>query len=182
MSALADFKTAFKEAGGLVQGAVAAGGILPVASLFTGFGPPWPGKATVLLAIIAELLAAALVFDRYRSRRGAKRALKVAGVLVVVTLIAYAVIHSALTFVMPGGDREVQGFVVRQDVAPLITGDYDTNDALRDSSWHPEDVWEVWSITVVRLSLLLFWLAFFASVASFLILFVIRSAARKTAG
>jgi hypothetical protein len=179
-SRLDEFRSASAQAGTLVKAALVGGIAAPLLDFVLDFGPPWPGRAVAILTSIGELLVASLVFDRYRTASAARKksAMTAMVTMIAISLIGYIALTSENVHVHPrSGERIVGGFEVRGDVQPLIGPGYSVYDALRDAGHDPTSVWTSRSITATRLSLLVLWFMFFLNLASYLMLFVLRSSA-----
>jgi hypothetical protein len=70
-------------------------------------------------------------------------------------------------------DRIVHGFIVRDEIRPLISPTYTTADALRDAEFDSFRVWTAVSIVIVHVVLVMSWLLVFVGSACFVTLFII---------
>jgi hypothetical protein len=108
------------------------------------------------------------------SRKKVSRRLIGLLVLLVMAVGAYLYLNSSFTFSSPvNGEKYIEGFKVRPDVAPLITSDYTTDDALKNSEYRPEEVWTSSSITGMRLGVLFLWLLSFVCLSAAISSFVL---------
>ena len=139
-------------------------------------GPPWPGSSAVLTSL-TQFITLILVFEF-----GQKRRKKVAGLLTqmaiitVVLFAAYLFTVDRYTFTSPINDqRYVKGYELRPDVAKLLRNDFTEDDALQGSEYNPSAIWTPTSISIMKVTLLLLWLAFFAGLASIVGTFIVHN-------
>jgi hypothetical protein len=174
---LDEFRAALLDYKSISSWALGGSVAVPLADYVMHLGPPWPWAGGVpVITSVAQLLTLICVFHFWSrsSRKGVGRRMVGLIILLVVFFGAYLYLNSSFTFSSPvDSEKHVKGFKVRPDVAPLITSNYTTNDALKEAEYHPEEVWTSSSITATRLLLLFFWLSSFIFLSSTISVFVL---------
>lgn len=179
---LEEFKrvaTDFTDLGALgLKLAVAA----PFIDLAVKLGPP-PVSTVSALTCISEFIALLWAFQFWSplDPPAQNRRMKIAFICFCVGLIASIAMIELFT-VSPGAGREriVEGFVLQPSVKPLIGPVLSSRDALRAAQYDASEVWVQSSIAAVHLSLIALWCLTFASLASYISLFVIMQRARQS--
>lgn len=150
---------------------------VPLVDYVVHLGPPWPSASGVpIITSVVELLTLICVFHFWSrsNRKAVGRRMVGLIVLLCVFFAGYLYLNSSFTFSSPvNGEKYVKGCELRPDVAPIITPDYSSNDALRDAEYKPEEVWTSSSITTMRLSVLCLWLCSFVSLSAAISSFVL---------
>ena len=154
------------------------GGVaVPLVDYLIQLGPPWPLAGGVpIITSIAELLTLMVVFHLWTRSTRKTVGRRLAFLIIALTIFfgAYLYLNSAKTYSSPVDDeKHVKGFTVRADVAPVITADYTTDDALRGNEYQANRVWTESSITAARLALLTLWLLNFIALSATIGLFVL---------
>lgn len=137
--------------------------IVPLFAMLGGVDPPWPagsGYMSILLVIAGILGGRQLLAQRSekdRSRQTATTSTAAAG------LVLYLVLYSLFVETIPHSDvRVTKGFVCTAD-ALLVYGKTCPSlprDALRDAEWETMALWTGWSVTIIRIALVMTWSAF----------------------
>jgi hypothetical protein len=163
----------FRELGSLaVKGIVA----LPLLNVWLKFGPP-PAAAMAVCTSALQFLALMWTFHFWHSapQKNLDRRMRVCAVLFAVGLLASGVLLEDFTL-RPGPNRErvVKGYVLRNDVQPLIGPNFDTTTALQAAGYDPEQVWTASSITTIHVLLAVSWMIAFVSIAMFISGFLLQ--------
>jgi|GEM_PF-1984444 len=166
----------------LAKAAVAA----PLVDIVLGIGPPWPSKVAVpILTCLAEVMVMMYGFQFWSglSRPRLGRRLRVAFVLIVLTLLLYITFFSFFVYDAPSGaDREVKGLFYQGDVQVVINrGDIREADVIKAGEYDPLRIWVPWSVYVMRVIVLCIWLLFFTCLASGIASFVLLERQRQAA-
>ncbi|WP_147149440.1 hypothetical protein [Reyranella soli] len=150
----------------------------PFIAKFLGVAPPWPAALPFITAAFM-LVAIVLVYQIYKrsSRKTVNKVLIRFSVLLVAAFFLYLAIYSEFTFdvPLPNGSSvvRIKGFVCN-DVALTVhekSCPWLGERELSGAEWTPENLWRSWSITVVRLMLVLTWLTTFMSLSAVLACF-----------
>ena len=173
-SGLSEFKhvlTDFRQLGSLaLKGVVAA----PWADFWLKLGPP-PVKTVAVLTSLLEFITVIWVFQYWYSlgERQLKIRMKVAAGLFCAGIISSLTLMGLFT-VYPGGGRErvVEGWIIREDVKPLLNSSRTPEQVLMESEYDPDRVWTKESVVVVRMLITTLWLATFACLAIYLTVFI----------
>jgi hypothetical protein len=180
-TALKEFKEVlldFRQLASLaLKGAVAA----PLVDLWLRIGPV-PTKPVAVLASLVEFLAVVWVFQFWQNAAERKLHMRMKGALVVFGLgMVLSLVLLWLFTVSPGQgrDRVVEGFSVRSDVKQLISDSYPPEQALRESQYDPEKIWTKGSVVMMQTSIIVIWMITFASVATYLTIFIILQRRRS---
>ncbi len=139
---------------------------VPLLATLSTIEPPWPAGIGYLSAAI--VLAASFVapLSSLRTSPTHRWSLMVAtGTLTLAGLLAYLLLYSLYVESIPRSNiRLVKGFVcttdallVHKDACPDLP-----RDALRDAEWEATVLWTRSSVAMVRISLVVAWLAFVA--------------------
>jgi hypothetical protein len=154
----------------------------PFIDLALKFGPP-PAATVSALTCVAELLALLWSFQFWYAldRPAQNRRMRIALLCFCVGLIASIAMIEMLT-VSPafGRERIVEGLVLQPSVKPLIGPSFSAQDALRAAQYDASEVWLQPSIIAVHVCLVSLWCITFASLASYIALFVIMQRTRQT--
>jgi hypothetical protein len=154
----------------------------PFIDLAVKFGPP-PAPTVSALTCLSELLALLWSFQFWYAlnRPAQNRRMRIALVCFCVGLVASIAIIEMYT-VSPGSGREriVEGFILQPSVKPLIGPAFSTQDALRAAQYDASEVWLQPSITAVHVCLVVLWCVTFASLASYIALFVIMQRTQQS--
>lgn len=155
----------------IIGGAVA----VPLVDVVLQIGPPWPtGIGLVTSALELIVIICAFHFWHRISYRRATRVMLITLACLIVFFGAYLYFSNAYVFSSPSdGQRYVKGFVLREDIVPLIRKDYTAADALAGAQYRPDEVWTSSSITLMQLNLLLLWAISFTALSLFIATFVI---------
>jgi hypothetical protein len=156
---------------------------VPIAIGFTSFYPPWP-PAIVQLTALLQVVALVLTYHTFRqaSAKVLNRLLATSAAVLCIGSLLYLVGLSQFTFTEPLSKlRFVKGFIctsdaftVYHDMCPWL-GD----DQLRQAEWEAPRLWTLWSVTVVRVALVLLWLVSFVALSTLLGSFVVHQSAVK---
>jgi hypothetical protein len=169
----------FRELSALaIKGSVA----VPLLNLWLRFGPP-PTAAMALLTSGMQFLAVMWVFHFWHdtTQKKLNRRMKFCAGFFCAGLLVSAVLLEHFT-IRPNANREcvIEGYVVRNDVKPLLGPNYTPIDALREAEYDPSQVWTDKSITAVHTLLIVSWMMTFISVAMFISIFVILQGRRRS--
>jgi hypothetical protein len=154
-----------------LKGAVAA----PLTDLWLRLGP-LPTKPVAVLSSFVEFLVVIWVFQFLRSSKPQRLKLGMnVSILVFMAGICASLIMLSMFTVSPGKDRErvLEGFILREDVKPVITNSFTPEDALRASQYDAEKVWTKQSIVAIQACIILCWVAAFSATAWYLTTFII---------
>jgi hypothetical protein len=183
-SGLEEFKEVVSDFRNLGAFAINSTVIAPLATPLFPLYPSWPAGISILTTL-SELLVLICIFHFwfYLNRKRLNRRMLAALVLLCISLVVYLALYDLFTFKRPANkERDVKGFVLRSDVAPLIGDQFTAEDALMEAEYKPKEVWAAWSITTMRILLLAFWLLFFVSLSTFVGLFVMYQRRRTIKG
>jgi hypothetical protein len=176
-SAYDDFLDILKKFRGLSTIGLGTSVTVPFVAYMSGIQPPWP-PGVVLVTALLELIALILVFQFLRNapRRLVNRVIGFATAALLAFSTLYLSLFSFFTYAIPtSSTRSVKGFVCRSDLlksyaeaCPFLNTDY-----LRNAAYSAEAFWQSWSIDLMKLCLVLSWLAAFlalsVAVASFIV-------------
>lgn len=142
--------------------------LAPLALLWGGAVPPWPG-GVALLTCLANL-GLALALGRLRSQHvdsWSPRTAWAAGAVAVLAALLFLVLLSRFTFTIPStGEVGVKGLTCTAEarlVYPLTCPDDDL-EALRSAEYESTRIWQPWSVDLVRVGLLAGWTLGWAAV------------------
>jgi len=174
---LQEFRDALIDYKSLSSWAMGGGIAVPLVDYLIRLGPPWPLDGGVpIITSVAELLTLMCAFHLWSrsTRSGLGRRLALLIVLLFIFFGAYLYINGAYTFHSPVDDsKHVKGFILRPDVAPLITADFSAEDALAGNEYQADQVWTSPSINAAMLTLLVGWLLSFISLSAIIASFVL---------
>lgn len=141
----------------------------PAIAGFLRLDPPWPAGSGYLSAALVFAAAASAQYGGALARWAASRAgTRTAAGLLTVGLVSFLALSSLYVETIPGtGIRVVKGFTCTAD-ALLVYGDSCPSlgrDALRDAEWEAPTLWTATSLMLVRVGLVVCWLAFVAGLA-----------------
>lgn len=142
--------------------------ILLLASVL-GLDPPWPRGIGYLS--VASIVAAPFAHQKWAvspTSSGMHMRREFACALIAGGLLAFMILSSLFIETIPlSGVRVVKGFVCTADALTVYAKQCPDlpREALRDAEWESIVLWTRWSVTLVRLSLVLTWLAFVAGLA-----------------
>jgi len=160
-----------------LKGAVAA----PLADLWLKIGPP-PTKPIAVLSSLMEFVAVVWVFQFWYSidERNLNIRMKTALGIFCIGIATALVLLWTFT-ILPGQSRErvIEGFRLVPSVKPLINDSYTAEQALRESEYDADKIWTRGSIVLMRASIILTWMASFASLAVYLTTFIILQRRRS---
>jgi hypothetical protein len=201
---LKEFKTVIADFGNLSSLAVKGVILTPMVDLVLKLGPPWPSGID-FIASIAQLLALIYIFHFWYSLKKARvnARMRVALALAFLGFVGYFLLVSTFTFRTVTEDRRVTiGFVRTEEGEKLFNKQLPAPPDSDGPAWIPpyytqttvaayqeaakmgpnpeELIWTPWSITLVRLGLLLSWVLLFVSIAIFIGAFIIVQ--RRRAG
>lgn len=171
---LAEFKEVITDYRSLMSWAMSGAVAVPLADWLLKFGPPWPDGAPVITCL-AGLITLISIFHFWfaKSHQQLSRRMRIGLVVLLISFTAYLFLSDRYTFIPPSAtDRYVKGFVIREDVRPLITPEHPADKALEEANYKADEVWSGWSITTMRVGLLLIWLIAFGSLSLFIGTFV----------
>jgi hypothetical protein len=150
--------------------AFVGGTALPFTGAFIGLSPPWPRGAAVITAIVT-VTAIILFFSLLKqvSFRSLIRSTILSAVVLAILASSYLVAISLFTYQTPttmehwakGYVCSAESLVVYKDKCPNLG-----IDELREAEFEAERLWTAQSVTVVRLILLLLWLAAFVAISA----------------
>src|SRR5579871_1875644 len=183
---LDEFKDVLKDFRGLSLWAIGAGVSAPFITAFLDVIPPWP-KGIAPITALVELLTLICAFQFLGSagRRRLNRLMIISLLVVIMTGIAYLTLFIRFTFEIPttktiaasGFSCTAEALAVYRGVCPLAS-----KEVLAAAQYEAPQIWQSWSIDVVRLSLLSVWIVCFCALSLLVGLFVIfqrRQAAPK---
>jgi hypothetical protein len=135
-----------------------------------GFGPPWPNFAATAfctwLAMVVVWFASDDAIQRnVMSRRAPRGLIATAGGL----LIVFVVLFPFFTIPAPSWPHlESRGVWLRPEIAQLLQQNpqMTLEQALEGNQFDPHTIWVPWTVDLVRVVLLLVWLALMASIAA----------------
>ena len=151
--------------------------LAPFVGLLLNIGQPWPGGTGVpALTALAEVLVLIYIFQFFSplAKKRLEKRLRIFFIIVAVWFAVYISFYSMFVFEVPLTDsKEVSGFVVKPEIQKLVGPGRDLERLLEGAEWDPFQVWEGWSIKMVRVVLLLSWIFFFVGIAYCIAVFVI---------
>jgi hypothetical protein len=156
--------------------------VAPLSDLVFKIGPPYPSGVSIITSIV-ELLVLMGIFQFWNSlsARAINKRLVIALNVAAISFILYLILLGTATFIEPvGQQRLVKGFWLRPEAAAQIEtirkkpgkAGYTIDEFLRGKENDPELVWTMFSITFMRIALILTWLAMFVGLAGFIGMFV----------
>ena len=171
---LDEFKSVIKDYRSLTFYQVNGTLVLPLADFATKVGPPWPPFSPLWTTLVETIVLLVLFQSSFQSTKKVlvttmRRALLFSFVSAILFLIG----NSMFVFDSKNVPKDVKGFVVIDDVKPVLTPVFKEQDALEGANWDPTKVWTLWSITVVRVGLFVTWIALFGSLTRAIGAFVI---------
>lgn len=173
---LEEFKEVMTDFRSVTALAVTGGVAAPLVALVTNIGPPWPTGIPVLTSI-AELVVLIAIFHFWykKSRKRLSQRMIIALVIVTISFLGYLILFDTFVFTVPGGkDSDVYGFVLKPEIKQLIDDKLVLNaeEALEGAEYNPKNVWQPWSVTLIRVGVLASWLVMFLSLSLFIATFV----------
>ncbi|WP_157063896.1 hypothetical protein [Methylobacterium tarhaniae] len=164
---LANFKNLlreFRELAAWAAGPTAA----PFVAHLLDLAPPWP-RSIVFLTTITELIALVLAFQLLSgaSKKTIQRVMLSSLVVIMIFSPIYLIAASQFTIRMPNKDLTVAGLVctgearaVYKDKCPWL-GRFE----LADAEYNADQLWEFWSISLVRTGLVMLWSLIFGALS-----------------
>jgi hypothetical protein len=171
-----DFRQYLKAAKELWAWAAGAA-IVPFLANFAKLAPPWPPAITYITAVF-ELIALIWAYQTIRkmSQKRVNAKMLTSLIILVMALVAYLSLFSLFTYEIPGTDiRIIKGYectVIALDQftnCPWLVGE-----DMRLAEYDPNLMWTLPSITVIRISIVAFWLAVFFYLSLFLGAFLVK--------
>jgi hypothetical protein len=157
---------------------------IPIVAGFASLYPPWP-PAIVQVTALLQVVTLILVYQylRLSSVKVINRTLFAGAVILCLVSTLYLVALSQFTFTEPISKlRFVKGFVCTKDALALYANlcPWLGDDQLREAEWESARMWTPWSITAVRVALVLLWSTSFVALSSVLGSFIVhQSNARR---
>lgn len=177
LTGMRGFWRLLKEVRGLLLWAVGSATI-PIFAGLASFYPPWPPAivpVTSILMVITLVLAFQLL--RLAPVTTVNNVLVVSAIIVCFTSTVYLVGLSQFTFTEPHSQlRFVKGFVCTND-ALLVYGvscPWLGDDQLLQAEWEAGRLWTLWSITIIRIALVLLWSIAFVALSFLLGSFIVQ--------
>lgn len=156
---------------------IATAAALPLFASFVELTPPWPSSISILTSIV-NLLAVVICYQIFRagSRRLISRVILLSAILLFLFSLVYLGLISEFTVKVPGGGvNEIKGFVCTEMAATMHEklcpwlGEAE----LKDAEWTPTLLWTSWSVTIMRLLIVVSWLSSFMLLSICLATFII---------
>lgn len=148
-----------------------------ITGLIFNLGPPWPAKTGVtFLTTLAEILISMYVFQRaFKAKKDyLSKWLNITIALTVFSLLAYLLTFSFFVRDMPDSDnKDVRGIYYTPQARAVINEQYTEEKALRGAGYEPTVIWVPWTVYLMRVVVIIFWLVFFCSLSSYIALFVL---------
>lgn len=155
---------------------VAAAG-LPFLAGLAKVAPPWPPAVPVLTSIVNLLaLIVSYQFFQVSSKKLINKVIIINLVILIIFSMLYLGFLSEMTFEVPGSNVDrIKGFSCTDLARVSFPGKcpWFGESELRLAEWTPENLWNSWSITAVRLAIVALWLVSFMSFSTILGTFVI---------
>ncbi len=157
-----------KAEGRIALAAVAALVALPGLAAWLALDPPWPNGVGYISAVLIAAGAAWPHFAPGRDDWLTKGWIRTIALGLAIAAVVYLSLLSLYVESIPGtGVRVIKGFTCTPD-ARLVYGNGCPNlgrDALRDAEWEAATLWTGTSVMIVRLSLVVSWLAMAGALA-----------------
>jgi len=140
----------------------------------------------ISLTALVELLASILAFQyfRYSPASTINRVIGVSLLVLLITSFLYVAALSEFTFEVPyGTPAGIKGFVCSEIGATLYPRKcpWLGRSELKLIEWSAEQLWVSWSITIVRITLIVLWLLSFLALSLLLAAFVVHQSAKDHA-
>lgn len=142
---------------------------LPVGAIWAQISPPWP-RGVPLITVVIEAAAIGFAFQMLRASppKTVRRTILSASVALAVLLSVYLVLVSYFTYETPTTKQLwAKGFTCTPE-ATLVYKDKCPDlgiDELKDAEYEAERLWTARSVTVIRVALVISWLASFSALA-----------------
>lgn len=170
-SGVDDFLGIIKSYGKIIVwtlGAAAA----PIAAGMAELAPPWP-PAIIQVTALFEMLVLVLTFQFLMKTNFAKinNLLLFSMATIVLFTLFYLAAFSEFVYEEPLSRLKfVKGFACTSEAVIVFPGGcpFYTDDNLRWAEWEASRLWKPWSITFVRLCLVILWTSVFVSIATLL--------------
>lgn len=140
-----------------------------VVDLVFAVGPPWPARNTTVFFTVMfawVLLISTFALWRKESIESLKTKITISCMLFICACIIYIFMRAMFVYDAPTSfDQEASGFVLQERIKALLRDKPGLNikGLLADGGYDPNEIWEPWSVAVVRFVLLSTWLALFAA-------------------
>jgi hypothetical protein len=137
---------------------------------FIGFGPPWPNFAacavcTWLMMVVVWFASDKAIQQNALARRAPQWLIVTAGMLLIIFILLFPF----LTIPAPEWPNlESRGLSLQREVKKLLQEDASLSleELLEGAKFDPHKIWVPWTVDLVRVVLLLVWLALMASLAA----------------
>lgn len=156
----------------------------PILAGFASLYPPWP-SAIVHVTALLQVIALVFIYQHIREANVTivNRVLLTAATAVCLISVIYLVLLSQFTFTEPASQqRFVKGFACTEQAKSLYASvcPWLGDDQLIEAEWEAPRLWHQWTITVMRTSLVVFWLASFAALTTLLGAFVVYQSGNRS--
>jgi hypothetical protein len=173
---LTDFHEAYADYAKLAALAVPSAAI-PFLAQLASVAPPYP-RAVAALTAIAQLVAIMMIYQKYKfaGSRTIFKLMKASAIALVFTALIYFSLDAFFSYETPvSGTRWVKGFVCNAEAISVFGQKCPWLDRpeLVTAQWDAERLWEFWSIAVMRVVLLAFWIAAFFALSTLVAGFVV---------
>jgi hypothetical protein len=173
---LKDVQHLFAWALGAAAASIAAG--------FLSLAPPWPPVVAQITALL-ELVVLVLVYQYLKdaSRRVINLVIAASAISLCISSVMYLAALSQFTFTEPVSNlRFVKGFVCTSDASLLYPKlcPWLNDDQLQEAEWEAPRLWVMWSITIVRVGLVLLWSFSFLALSCLLGSFAVHQRAASS--
>ena len=144
--------------------------VAPIAAGMVKLAPPWP-SAIIQITAMFEVLALIFSFQLLQKKKvnTVNRIMIMSLFAFALSTIIYLVMTSMFVYIEPvSGDRFVKGFSCTPEAVQVFAGrcPFFSDENLRAAEWDAGRLWQSWSITVVRVSIVILWATMFSSLAS----------------
>ena len=174
---LEEFKEVMSDFKNISSYAVGGTAAAPLAvSLATKLGPPWPPGLS-LITSLTELVVMMSIFHFWfdESLEQMSKKISLALILIIISLFSYLFLMNTFVFEYPTTkNKEARGFILNENIKKLAQDpEFDTAEKLLEGyEYDANKIWKPWSITIINLTLMAFWLTFFVSLSIFIGTFV----------
>ncbi|WFE89791.1 hypothetical protein K1718_00060 [Roseibium porphyridii] len=182
---LDDFRKAIEDFRSTFLLAIGGTSIAPIVAHFAGIAPVWPNGVGIITSVATlVVIIFAFQFSKNSSKKIVNRRMLLSLWSCIFCSIVYFGLFSFFVYEIPVTNQKTYLGCGWSERAKLIVSEFGASvdnscpgqfhEILASASYDPFAVWTVSSINAIALVILVFWIAFFASLSNIVALFVVH--------